>query len=246
MERAGLRVIGHRGAAALAPENTWAGFDLALALGVDAIETDVRATRDAVLVLLHDERLDRTTDGTGRVQDAGWSTLQGLEAGTWFDARYAGQRVPSLRETLERFGRRTHLVLEIKQDGVEEAALTMVRSSGLLGRVTFTSFSFPVVAWLKSACPKLRVGYLSRQVGPEVVDRVLDAGLDQFCPPADSVTRELVSDWQARGLDVRAWGVRDAELMGRAIRAGVDGMTVDFPDLLLEALGRRAKGPCLA
>ncbi|MFL7810718.1 MAG: glycerophosphodiester phosphodiesterase, partial [Anaerolineae bacterium] len=65
MGQGSIRVIGHRGAAALAPENTWAGFDLALALGVDAIETDVRATRDGVLVLLHDERLDRTTDGSG-------------------------------------------------------------------------------------------------------------------------------------------------------------------------------------
>jgi glycerophosphoryl diester phosphodiesterase len=76
-------------------------------------------------------------------------------------------------------------------------------------------------------------------VGPEAVERAIEAGLDQFCPPAGSVTRTLVLDWQRRGLDVRAWGVRDVELMQRAIQAGVNGMTVDFPDLLLEALGRR-------
>jgi glycerophosphoryl diester phosphodiesterase len=242
VEAPNICVIGHRGAAALAPENTWAGFDLALALGVDAIETDVRATRDGVLVLLHDERLDRTTDGAGPIQEADWPVLQSLDAGAWFGARYAGQRIPSLRETLERYGQRTCLVLEIKQVGVEHAALAMVRASGLLEQVTFTSFSFPVAAWLKSTCPEVRVGYLSPEVGPDVVERVMGAGLDQFCPPAGSVARELVSDWQARGLDVRAWGVRDAELMNRAIRAGVDGMTVDFPDLLLEALGRRTRG----
>jgi glycerophosphoryl diester phosphodiesterase len=239
MGQGSIRVIGHRGAAAMAPENTWAGFDLALELGVDAIETDVRATRDGVLVLLHDELLDRTTDGTGPVQEADWAAVQCLDAGAWFDARYAGERIPALETTLARYGQRTHLVLEIKQEGVEAATLAMVRSAGLLERVTFTSFSFPIVAWLKSTCPEARVGYLSPEVGPEAVERAIEAGLDQFCPPAGSVTRTLVLDWQRRGLDVRAWGVRDVELMQRAVRAGVDGMTVDFPNLLLEALGRR-------
>jgi glycerophosphoryl diester phosphodiesterase len=237
-----MQVIGHRGAAALAPENTWAGFDLALTLGVDAIETDVRATRDGVLVLLHDERLERTTDGSGPVQEADWPDVQRLDAGSWFGAQYAGQGVPRLGETLERYGERTRIVLEIKQEGVEHEALAMVRSLGLLGSVVFTSFSFPIATWLKSTCPQAKVGFLSLQVGSETVGRVVDAGLDQFCPPAGSVTSELVSAWQAMGLEVRAWGVGDVELMHRAIRAGVDGMTVDYPHLLLEALGRGAGG----
>jgi glycerophosphoryl diester phosphodiesterase len=243
MGQPSIRVIGHRGAAALAPENTWAGFDLALGLGVDAIETDVRATRDGVLVLLHDERLDRTTDGTGPVQETDWAALQCLDAGAWFDARYAGERIPALEATLARYGQRTHLVIEIKQEGVEAAVLAMVRAAGLLDRVTFTSFAFPIAAWLKSTCPEARAGHLSPDVGPEAVERAIEVGLDQFCPPAGSVTRTLVSEWQARGLEVRAWGVRNVELMHRAIRARVDGMTVDFPDLLLEALGRRKGAP---
>jgi glycerophosphoryl diester phosphodiesterase len=238
VDRPSIQVIGHRGAAALAPENTWAGFDLALELGVDAIETDVRATRDGVLVLLHDARLDRTTDGHGPVQEMPWAAVQQLDAGAWFDARCAGERVPELGETLGRYGRRTHLALEIKQEGVEAEALAVVQEEGLLPRVTFTSFSFPVVAWIKATRPEARVGYLSPRVGPEEVRRTLDAGLDQFCPPADSVTRELVAAWQAMGLEVRAWGVRDVSLMHRAIRARVDGMTVDFPHLLLKTLGR--------
>jgi glycerophosphoryl diester phosphodiesterase len=235
-----IRVIGHRGAAALAPENTWAGFDLALELGVDTIETDVRATSDGALVLLHDERLDRTTDGRGPVQETLWAEVQRLDAGAWFDPRYAGERVPELGATLERYGRRTHLALEIKQEGVEGGVLAAVQERGLLPRVTFTSFSFPVVAWIKATCPQAKVGYLSRHVRPEAVQRTLDAGLEQFCPPADSVTRELVAAWQAMGLEVRAWGVRNVSLMHRAIQARVDGMTVDFPHLLLEALGHRA------
>jgi glycerophosphoryl diester phosphodiesterase len=146
--------------------------------------------------------------------------------------------VPVLGETLARYEGRTHLALEIKQEGVEADVLAVVQEHDLLLSVTFTSFSFSVVAWVKANCPQAKVGYLSRSVGPEEVQRTLDARLDQFCPPADSLTRELVAGWQARGLEVRAWGVRDVELMHRAIRARVDGMTVDSPHLLLEALGR--------
>ena len=137
-----MQVIGHRGAAALAPENTWAGFDLALDLGVDAIETDVRATSDGVLVLLHDERLDRTTDGTGAVHVTPWDAVETLDAGVWFGEPFAGARVPRLGETLARYGRKTHLVLEIKQDGIEERVLDVVRGLDLISAVTLTSFSF--------------------------------------------------------------------------------------------------------
>jgi glycerophosphoryl diester phosphodiesterase len=233
-----MRVIGHRGAAVLAPENTWPGFDAALELGVDAIETDVRATSDGVLVLLHDDRLDRTTSGTGLVHETTWAVVRTLDAGAWFDPEYAGTRVPRLDETLSRYGGRTHLALEIKQRGIEREVLEMVREYGLIGDVTFTSFDFDAVSRIKSSCPGAKVGYLARDVEPGTVLRVLDAGLNQFCPPASVLSPQLVAEWNALGLEVRAWGVRDTDLMLAAIEAGVDGMTVDFPHLLLEALGR--------
>ena len=196
-----------------------------------------------MLVLLHDEQLDRTTDGRGPVQEMSWAAVQRLDAGGWFAPRYAGERVPALGETLERYGGRTYLALEVKQEGVEGGVLAAVQERGLLSRVTFTSFSFPIVAWVKASCPEAKVGYLSRHAGPEDVQLTVDGGLDQFCPPADRVTPELVAAWQAMGLEVRAWGVRDVDLMHRAIQARVDGMTVDFPHVLLEALGRGGISP---
>jgi glycerophosphoryl diester phosphodiesterase len=99
-----IQVIGHRGAAAVAPENTWESFEAALDAGVDAIETDVRATRDGVLVLMHDESLDRTTDGAGHVQETPWSVVHTLDAGAWFGEAFCGARVPRLYETLVRYG----------------------------------------------------------------------------------------------------------------------------------------------
>ena len=233
-----MQVIGHRGAAALAPENTWASFDTALALGVDAIETDVRATRDGQLILLHDERLSRTTNGDGFVRDTAWSVIQGLDAGAWFSQDFQGARVPLLSETLERYGQQIPFIIEIKQLDLELRVLDMVRQYGLLDTVSFTSFYFPVVQNIKLLAPEVKVGYLTSDTGDQNVQRVIEAGLDQFCPPAQAVSAPQVRAWQALGLDIRAWGVRDPALMQAALEAGVDGMTVDFPHLLLQAVGR--------
>jgi glycerophosphoryl diester phosphodiesterase len=233
-----MQVIGHRGAAALVPENTWAGFDVALDLGVDAIETDVRATSDGMLVLIHDERLERTTDGRGLVAHTSWSTIRELDAGSWFDPRYAAARVPRLDRTLERYGARIPLALEIKQSGIEVEVLELVRELRLLEQVTFTSFDFGIAARIKRANAGARVGFLTADISPASVARVLDAGLDQFCPPAEAVTPALVNAWKGLGLEVRAWGVKTPKLMRRAMAAGVDGMTVDSPHLLLEAISR--------
>ncbi len=235
-----MQVIGHRGAAALAPENTWASFDRALSIGVDAIETDVHSTSDGELVLIHDKNLGRTTDGSGVVHDTPWSVVKGLDAGSWFSADYAGARVPLLRETLAHYGKRTHLVLEVKQRGIELRVLDMVRDMGLLAQVTFSSFFFSIVHNLKTHAPTAKVGLLTIDAKPETTRRVLDAGFDQICPPAPFLSRELVTAWKAAGLEVRAWGIKDPDIMRTAIDAGVDGMTVDFPHLLLAAVGRPA------
>ena len=235
-----MQVIGHRGAAALAPENTWAGFDRALSIGVDAIETDVHSTSDGELVLIHDKNLSRTTNGSGVVHESPWSVVKELDAGSWFGPDYAGARIPLLRETLARYGKRTHLVLEVKQRGIELRVLNLVRDMGLLTQVTFSSFFFSIVHNLKTQAPTAKVGQLTIDAEPETTRRVLDAGFDQICPPAPFLSRALVTAWKAAGLEVRAWGIKDPAMMRAAIDAGVDGMTVDFPHLLLAAVGRPA------
>jgi len=233
-----MKVIGHRGAAGLAPENTFAGFDIALALGVDGIETDVQKTQDGKLVLFHDHLLDKTTNGTGVLQETPWQALQQLDAGSWFDSTYAGERVPLLIEALQRYGTRTYLDLEIKQVGIEYEVLNLVEQLELLDRVTFTSQDFPTVCTIKKKNPLARVGYITADFSEEVVKRVVEAKMQDFCPRAEKITKELVNHWRSSGLFIRACGVKNAEMMKNAIYAGVDGMTFDFPDVLLKELGR--------
>jgi glycerophosphoryl diester phosphodiesterase len=233
-----MKVIGHRGAAGLAPENTFAGFDIALALGVDGIETDVQKTKDGKLVLFHDNLLDKTTNGTGILQETLWQELLRLDAGSWFDSTYAGERVPLLEETLKRYGTRTHFDLEIKQVGIEYEVLNLVEQLEFLHRVTFTSQNFPTVRNIKKKNPLARVGYLTADFSEEVLSRVVEEKMQDFCPRAEKITRQLVNHWRSSGLFIRACGVKNAEIMQNAIYAGVDGMTFDFPDLLLKELGR--------
>ena len=233
-----MKVIGHRGAAGLAPENTYAGFDLALRLGVDGIETDVQRTKDGKLVLFHSELLHRTTDGTGKLQEITWHELQQLDAGSWFNSTYAGERVPLLTEMLQRYGTRTTLDLEIKQSGIEYAVLDVVEQLNLLDRVAFTSRDFPIIARIKERNPLAQVGYLAEDVSTSVLQKFLSANMSYFCPRAITITRELVDQWHASDLFVRACGVGNIDMMKKVMHAGVDGMTYDYPDVLLKALGR--------
>lgn len=233
-----MKVIGHRGAAGLAPENTFVGFDLALEMGIDGIETDVQKTKDGKLVLFHDDLLDRTTNGVGVLQETLWQELQELDAGSWFDSKYAGERIPLLIEALQRYGAQTSFDLEIKQIGIEYEVLNLVEQLELLDRVAFTSRDYPTVCNIKEKNPLAQVGYLTADFSEENLGRVVRAKIRYFCPRAEKVTKHLVDQWHSLGLFVRTCGVHNTEIMKNAIRAGVDGMTFDFPNLLLKELGR--------
>lgn len=223
-------ILAHRGASGYAPENTFAAFDRALAMRADGIETDVRMTSDRALVLVHDERVDRTTNGEGRVADLSLVQIKALDAGSWFGAEFAGQRVPTLAEFLDAYGSRTLLCLEIKAPEATDATVNAVRERGLLANVQFTSFHFEVTVAIRVQAPDAVIGFLTPRFDAAEIARVVDAGLNQICPLASTTTSELVQEAHRQGLLVRAWGIRDQEAMWQAIAAGVDGMTLNWPD----------------
>lgn len=233
-----LMVIAHRGASSYAPENTLAAYDLALEMGATHIELDVHLSADGHVVVIHDETLERTTNGSGPVADRTLAELRELDAGSWFGADYAGQRIPTLREVLERYGRRAHLHIEIKgrMPGLVARTVALIREYGLQDRVTITSFHRAALEETRALAPELRTGWLVGEVTDEIVDAALALGLTQLCPRGDQVTPELVARLHGLGLVVRAWGVPDEETMRRVADAGADGMTVNFPDKLLAYL----------
>jgi len=131
--------IAHRGASAFAPENTMAAFEKAIELGADVIELDLHLTRDNEIVVIHDDTLDRTTDGSGPVHQRSLGELMRLDAGRWFGEGFAGQRIPRLAEVLDRFAGRVPLALEIKAGstffpGIEEKVVSALRQRAVIDK----------------------------------------------------------------------------------------------------------------
>jgi len=225
-----MKTFAHRGASGYAPENTTAAFDLAIEMDADGIETDLRLTRDGVVVLFHDPSLDRTTDGRGEVALLTFRDLQPLDAGRWFHPRFGGLRVPDLRSFLRRYMGRALLELELKVPQAVAPSLDEVQRMGLWDGLVFTSFEYPTLEAVRRRASWAAVGWLVDRITPEHVAAVRYIDGVQICPRASTLTREDVGLAHRYGLRVRAWGISDGLIARRVIACGVDGATVDRPD----------------
>jgi glycerophosphoryl diester phosphodiesterase len=238
---AAVMVIAHRGASSYAPENTLAAFDLALQMGVRHIELDVALTSDSHTVVVHDDKVDRTTDGRGLVTSHTLAALRELDAGAWFGAQFAGERIPLFEEVLARYNGRAHIHTEIKgkSPSLSQRTADLIRKHGMERQVTVTSFQSVRLEEMRACAPELPMGWLVREVNDSIIAQAHAIGVTQLCPRADTVTPELVHRLHAEGFVARAWGVSTEELMQRAVEAGIDGMTVNFPDKLIAYLEAR-------
>ncbi len=233
-------VVAHRGASGHAPENTLAAFRRAVELGAAFIETDLQISRDAHIVIIHDDRLDRTTTGRGPVREHTLAELRELDAGSWYDPRFAGERIPTLEEVLE-FSRQSDVVfyLEIKPGapwGVEEAVVGALRSAGETTRAVVLSFDTATLATVRRLEPTLMTGYLYDRRQPDAVQRALELGARQLAPRGDLVTPELVAEARRSDLQVVTWTINRPEHMRALAAAGVDGIMTDYPDRLIAVL----------
>ena len=244
-----LAVQGHRGACALAPENTLAAFRKAIELGADGMEMDLQLTRDAAVVVIHDDTLERTTDGRGRVTDLSLAEVRQADAGVKFGPAYRGERVPMLTEVIDLVkasgNDRVRLNLEIKfgkgregQPGdVEERVLAVLRAAAFVDRVTVQSFHHPSPAKLKALEPRMAIGLLvgARQPSPDPVALVREYGAEYYAPEHHLVTPELLRALHQAGIPVVTWTVNEEHLMRRLIEAGLgslrgDAIISDYPD----------------
>jgi glycerophosphoryl diester phosphodiesterase len=236
-----VTVIAHRGASSYAPENTLAAFDLSLEMRVRHIELDVALTSDNHIVVIHDDKVDRTTDGSGLVASHTLAELRELDAGSWFGPQFEGERIPVFDEVLARYKGRAHIHTEIKgkSESLSQRTADLIRRHGMEGQVTVTSFRSAPLEEMRDCAPELPRGWLVRDLNDSIITQAHALGVTQFCPRADTVTPEFVHRLHAEGFVVRAWGVGTEELMQRLVQAGVDGMTVNFPDKLIAYLEAR-------
>jgi glycerophosphoryl diester phosphodiesterase len=238
MTTSAVMVIAHRGASSYAPENTLAAFDLALAMGVRQIELDVDFTSDGHIVVIHDDTVDRTTNGSGPVTSHTLTALRALDAGSWFGDKFTDERIPTFHEVLERYKGRAHLHTEIKghSPSLSQRTADLIRTHGIEEQVTITSFQNVRLEEMRAYAPELPTGWLVVEVSEAIIAQARAMGVTQLCPRANTVTPELVRRLHAEGFVARAWGVTTEDLMQQVVQAGADGMTINFPDKLMAYL----------
>jgi glycerophosphoryl diester phosphodiesterase len=255
-------VLGHRGAAGSAPENTLASFSLALEHGAHILESDVHITRDGVPVLIHDPEIDRTTEGRGRVSTLRFDELRRFDAGYRYSAddgrshpeRGRGHRVPSLAEAFEGFpDARFNLELKAAGDALPEAVLALVAEFDRADRTLLTAGEDADMACLRAALP----GSPARPaIGASLADilEVVRAAVEGRAPETDSmaiqipesfggrplVTEQLVRHAHDHGVAVHVWTINAIDSMHALLDLGVDGLVTDHPGRLAAVLRDRS------
>jgi len=231
-----LLLIAHRGASGYAPENTLAAFRKAVAMGLSFIETDLQLSRDARFVAIHDDTVNRTTNGQGSVHDMTLAELRRLDAGSWFGSSFVGERIPTLEEILE-FAKRHDIVfyLELKPGGSwggEHALIGALRESGEFARVVVISFDSALVAAVRRVEPTLMTGLLSDGQIEKPIEKALEIGARQLIIRGDLVTPAMIAEAKRNDLQVICWTVNHPAHMRLLASAGVAGIMSDYPDRL--------------
>jgi len=232
--------IAHRGASGYAPENTLAAYRRAVAQGVTFIETDLHLTRDAHFIALHDETVERTTNGQGAVHQMTLAELRRLDAGSWFASEFMSERIPTLEEILE-FAKKNDVVfyLELKPNGFwggEHALISALRSANEIARSVVISFDPAILASLRKIEPTLMTGLLYDGSSEKPFEKALEIGARQLVARGDLISPNLLQQAHKQDLQVVCWTVNSPAHMRMLAAAGVDGIMTDYPDRLLTAL----------
>jgi glycerophosphoryl diester phosphodiesterase len=254
----GVLVMAHRGGRGLWPENTLYAFQKAWALGVDVLEMDVRSTQDGVLVVMHDDTVDRTTDGASPIQDYTLEELKQLDAGyRWttddgatFPYRGQGITVPALEELFQALPD-APMNIEIKQSEPSIIApfCELLRAYGRTESVLVASFDQDTIRAFREECPEVastagedetRVLYvLSRVWLSRTYSAPAEAAqVPEYFGDLHVVTPRFLAAAHGRRMQVHVWTVNETEDLQRMLDLGVDGIITDYPDRLLELLGR--------
>lgn len=215
--------IGHRGACGHAPENTLASIEKAVSLGCDLTEVDVQRTADGSLILLHDERVDRTTSGRGLLADMNLEEVRKLDAG-------GGQRIPTLEEALKVAHGRIGLILELKAEGLAYDVSGIVRASGFPGELIYASFLHDELQHVRRADPDAKTLALFKRLPKNPAAEATKLQATHVGLRFDTATPPLMRAFHKARLTVFVYTVNKSADIARMRTLDVDGIVLDFPD----------------
>lgn len=239
-ERKQVENVAHRGATGYAPENTMAGFDLAVKMKADYIEIDLQRSKDGKLVVIHDTTVDRTTDGTGKVGDLTFEQLRSLDAGSWKAEQFAGEQIPTFEEILDRYHGKIGILIELKAPelypGIEEQVAAALKERNLHKpqneKIILQSFNFESMKKMDKLLPKVPIGVLTSNRSHTTAEALQEFSTyaDWFNPSYGIVTEELVNQVHALDMQIGSWTVRSQEAADFLFDMGVDAIITDYPD----------------
>lgn len=235
------RIIGHRGAGILAPENTLAAIAAAASMGLSWVEFDVRLTKDGHCVLIHDETLDRTTNGQGAVADISLEQLHGLDAGAWHSVEFCGEMIPTLEDaiaSLAFYGMSANVEIKCHP---EIARKTGVRVARQLDRMWPDSLPLPVISCFEAdalrgareAAPRMERAWIVKEIPPDWEDVLEDLGSHALHCAASLISAQDVQDVVHAGVSLRAYVVNSVEATAALFDLGIESVFSDRPDRLL-------------
>ncbi|MBD3384528.1 glycerophosphodiester phosphodiesterase [candidate division KSB1 bacterium] len=231
-QKRSVKIVAHRGASGQAPENTLASIKAAISAGADCIEVDVHLSRDGYLVLLHDETLQRTTNGRGKVYDFTYAELEKLDAGSWFAKKFAGESIPALKDVLHLTRNQIELNIEIKADRpgnqIGRQLATLLEQEKAIERCIVTSFDQALISNVKSMNPNIRTGFIFKKA-----DSTVFSGLWEILSCKHRfVDKRFITQARATGKEIHVWTVNSRRQMRRLYKLGVDAIITDYPDRL--------------
>jgi glycerophosphoryl diester phosphodiesterase len=238
-------VVAHRGDRTHAPENTLAAFRSAAEKGADAVEFDVKLTKDGQVIVVHDPTVDRTTNGSGTVATLPFPAVRDLDAGAWFSEQFRGEKIPTLDEVFETVGKRLYMNVELTNystpnDALVPKVVDLVKRHGVEGRVLFSSFFARNLRKARQLLPEVPRGLLTLSGLLGIWGRTFGwrGSYAALHPYWTDVNVGLVERVHAAGKLLNVWTVNAEADMQRMFSLGVDGLITDDPALALRLLGR--------
>lgn len=237
-----LLICAHRGASGIAPENTLVAFQMAIDAGATMLELDVQVTNDNHLVVFHDDDLERTTDGKGRINLTSLDELRELDAGSWFHPSFGNETIPLLREVLDLVVGRAYLNIEIKPVDADpesakhiQAIVSLVDEYGMTANTIYSSFDHNALKYVKSLDSRIHTVALNIPGDKRLPHEVVFAcSADAFGCSLEELTDLVVTDCHSHLIPVGVYTVNTPAELDHALSLRVNGVVSNFPDVLMK------------
>lgn len=227
----------HRGASGYAPENTMIAFRKAIDLGANGIELDLQKTKDGKIVIFHDNKINKKSNGKGKISDYTYQELLKFDFGSWFDNKYSNEKIVLFEDfAKEFFSKNLTFAIELKVVGLEFETLEIINKYKKHDNIYITSFIYDVLKNVKKIDNSIKTSWLVDRINEDNIKKAKEIKINQICPCAANVIENDIIQANNNGIGVRLWGVNTEKIMEQTYKLNIEGMTVNFPDKLQKLL----------